>query len=281
MIASPRAPHEDLYFGVEGARLRYRDVGSGCAVLLIHGWTLDLDQWEPQVEALAASFRVIRLDRRGFGLSSGRPSLAADVADLSALCRHLGLKQVAAVGMSQGARVAARLAAIAPELLSCIVLDGPPAGVDGAAAAGNGDVPVAEFRNLVRDRGMAAFRDAWARHPLGQLRSRDPGPRELLERMIARYRGEDLQEPTVNATESWDCPALESIRKPTLVITGALDLESRRNAADLIARKLPLAERAVVPDAGHLANLDNPQAYNTLLLRFLQQHAGARPPLPR
>ena len=47
--------------------------------------------------------------------------------------------------------------------------------------------------------------------------------------------------------------------------------------AEAIARKLPFAKQRVVPDAGHLANLDNPQAYNALLLGFLEQHAGAPP----
>ena len=276
MLTSPLASDRDLYLSVPGARLRYRDTGGGPAVLLIHGWTLDLDMWEPQVEALAGSFRMIRLDRRGFGLSFGRPALTDDVADAQALCRHLALKRVAVVGMSQGARVAASLAAVEADLLSCIVLDGPPAGIAGAGAPGEGDVPLADFRNLVREGGMEAFRRAWTRHPLGQLRTGDPHAHELLRRMIERYRGEDLQQPAASTDESGKCPVLESIRQPALVIGGALDIESRRSAAELIAQKLPRAERHVVPDAGHLVNLDNPQAYNALLLRFLGRHAGAQ-----
>ena len=84
---------------------------------------------------------------------------------------------------------------------------------------------------------MDAFRSAWSRHALVQLRTSDPRARELLSRMIARYRGEDLQQPPVNPIESCDSPALGSIRKPVLVIGGALDIESRRNAAEAIARK--------------------------------------------
>jgi len=91
--------------------------------------------------------------------------------------------------------------------------------------------------------------------------------------MSARYRGEDLQQPPAGVPEAWEHPALELVRKPALVIGGAFDIETRRNAAAAIVGKLPVAERAIVPDAGHLANLDNPQAYNTLLLRFLAQHA--------
>src|SRR5262245_7806954 len=95
----------DRYVEINGARLRYRDEGHGDAIVLIHGWTLDLDMWEPQVGPLSSRFRVLRLDRRGFGLSSGEPGLADDAADVVALCKFLGIAHAAFVGMSQGARV--------------------------------------------------------------------------------------------------------------------------------------------------------------------------------
>ena len=60
--------HRELQ--LPGARLRYRDEGAGRAVVFVHGWTLDLDVWEPQ-PPLAAELRVVRYDRRGFGLSTG------------------------------------------------------------------------------------------------------------------------------------------------------------------------------------------------------------------
>src|SRR4051812_47654234 len=87
-----------------GARLRYRDEGQGRAVVFVHGWTLDLDVWEPQAP-LPATLRMVRYDRRGFGLSNGRPSLAADVADLRLLLTRLDIVNPLLVGMSQGARV--------------------------------------------------------------------------------------------------------------------------------------------------------------------------------
>ena len=58
----------DRYFKVADARLRYRDEGQGPAVMLVHGWTLDLEMWDPQVSALRDGFRLVRLDRRGHGL---------------------------------------------------------------------------------------------------------------------------------------------------------------------------------------------------------------------
>src|SRR5690242_14341866 len=87
-----------------GARLRYRDEGQGRDMVFVHGWTLDLDVWEPQAP-LASHLRMVRYDRRGFGFSTGQPSLAADVADLRVLIERLGVNSPLLVGMSQGARV--------------------------------------------------------------------------------------------------------------------------------------------------------------------------------
>src|SRR3974390_2285380 len=112
--ASREARSADQYFSVNGARIRFRDEGRGPPVVLVHGWTLDLEMWDLQTDALSNAFRIIRLDRRGFGLSSGDPAADLDVADLDALCRDLGLERMALIGMSQGARAVLGFAAANP-----------------------------------------------------------------------------------------------------------------------------------------------------------------------
>jgi pimeloyl-ACP methyl ester carboxylesterase len=184
--------HRDLYIEVKGARLRYRDEGGGPAVALVHGWTLDLEMWAPQAAALSAAYRVIRFDRRGFGLSSGQPSLVRDVADLQAICLTLDLRRVALVGMSQGARVTLQLTGISPAMVSCLVLDGPSSIDTAQVASDPQELPYQDFRMLAQTRGVPAFRKAWMEHPLARLRTDDPHVHELLARMIARYPGRDL-----------------------------------------------------------------------------------------
>src|SRR5580658_9580711 len=95
---------QDQFLQVEGARLCYRDEGAGPPIVLVHGWTLDLEMWDPQVARLRDAFRLVRLDRRGHGLSTGSPAAGQDASDLSSLCQHLGLEDVSLIGMSQGAR---------------------------------------------------------------------------------------------------------------------------------------------------------------------------------
>jgi 3-oxoadipate enol-lactonase len=271
--ATTGAHSADRYFISDGARLRYRDEGQGPTVVLVHGWTLDLEMWEPQVAALRGAFRLVRLDRRGFGLSSGVPVLDRDIADVEALCRHLGLGSVALIGMSQGARVVLGLAVAVPNRVSCLVLDGPP-GFDRGAASDD-DVPLAEYRALIRTRGIDALRSAWAMHPLTQLRTGDRRVRELLKSIIARYPGTDLLETPASHGTIHAPIQPESVATPALIITGEHDLPGRVIAADTLARHLPYAERAVIPGAGHLPNLDSPDAYNNLVRAFLNRHAAA------
>lgn len=271
---SPQPAPLDLYMPAAGALLRYRDEGHGPAALLIHGWTLDLEMWEPQVAALRGSFRLVRFDRRGFGLSSGRASLAADVRDALSLCDRLHLRQFACVGMSQGARVALHLCRVAPERLQCVVLDGPPRILAEDAAEGE-DLPLAEYRSLIARGDLETFRRRWAKHPLMQLETHLPEPRALLERMTGRYGGQDLLREPAGPEDHWDPGTASALTTPALIVTGEHDLPARTRAAEALALALPAGERAVIGAARHIPNLDNPSSYNAVLRAFLERHAGA------
>ena len=269
-LAATAAP--DRWCDSDGATLRYRDQGSGPAVMLVHGWTLNLDMWGPQLASLASCFRTISVDRRGFGLSSGEPSINQDSDDLQALCRHLALARVALVGMSQGARAVMGFALAAPQRISCLVLDGPP---DLFSADAADSAAREQHRALVRAGGIDAFRCEWLKHPLMRLRTRDPSARQALRSMIDRYAGRDLAAAAVDTAKDPLPQQLASLQIPTLVITGEHDVAERIAAADVLARLLPRAQRATVPEAGHLPNLDNPAAYNAILRAFLGHHAAA------
>ncbi len=262
----------DSYLETNGVRLRYREQGQGPAVVLLHGWTLDLDMWNPQAAALARNFRVVRLDRRGFGLSSGEPSIAADVADLRDLCRHQGIDTLALVGMSQGARVAVQFAAAFPRMVSCLILDGPPDLGDHGTVPPPPDLPYAHYCELARLQGLCAFREEWSRHPLTQLKTRHPEAYVLLAHMIARYPGRDL----THAGGHSDVPAatwnFRAVECPVLVINGEFDIESRRRTGKQLASQHPRAEWAAIPDGGHLCSLDHPDAYSDVLRQFLSRH---------
>jgi pimeloyl-ACP methyl ester carboxylesterase len=271
-VSTPPTHAADLYFSVGSTRLRYRDAGSGPVVLLVHGWTLDLDMWDPQVNALRDSFRLISFDRRGHGLSGGTCAPERDCEDLTALCRHLALKRVALIGMSQGVRSVLRFAAASPGQVAALILDGPPA----LHSESDPEVPLERYAGLVRTEGVEAFRHEWASHALMQLRTRDPEMGALVAAMTARYSGNDLKSPATRAEAASARVRPGAVVAPALVLSGEYDLPGRRQAARELAAQLPDAELAVIPAAGHLPNLDNPEHYSQLCRAFLTRHCGPR-----
>lgn len=263
----------DRSFDSGDARLRYRDEGEGEPIVFVHGWTLDLEMWDPQAAEFSRSMRVIRYDRRGHGLSVGAPGPAHDPRDLAALLDHLQLPGATVVGMSQGARTALALAIDRPERVAGLVLDGPP---DFRAATDRDEqLPVARFRELARTAGIEAFRAAWRDDPLMQLHSGDRAATELVARALSRYSGLDLLDPAPPAAAAVDAGAIAALAMPVLIVVGERDTGSRQAAAAWLQGLLPHAGRASIENAGHLPNLDQPRAYGEALRQFLGRRARA------
>jgi pimeloyl-ACP methyl ester carboxylesterase len=260
----------DHYIDVTGARLRYRAAGRGPAIVLVHGWTLDLDMWEPQFAGLAGDHRLIAWDRRGHGLSTGTPEPEQDIVDLEQLLAVLDVGPIAVVGMSQGARTALAWAVRHPQRTCGVVLDGAPRLSGRSPESVCGDDPIAALRALARRDGLQAFRARWLDDPLMRLYGTDRRARSLIRDMIARYDGRDMLQD--GATSRLDEVPSPAAHLPILIVNGEHDTEERRRAGRDLARALPQSRRVVIPDAGHLANLDNPRAYNEALRRFVVLH---------
>lgn len=264
---------KDTFLQVDGARLRYRDEGRGFAVMLLHGWALDLDMWQPQVDAWCERFRTVRFDRRGFGSSSGTPSIEDDMRDVQAVADRLGIARFALLGMSQAGRVALQAAAgLLRARLTCLILDGAPA--EGALPEDGApeEISLSHYREVVLRHGLEAFRKEWNAHPFTQLHSADFMARDLLRRITARYPGSDLLAPMLAAESKADPFPLRSLRMATLVINGELDTERRRTMGAALRDAIPHAERAIIRGCGHLPNLDNPREYNAVIERFIARH---------
>src|ERR1700733_12192275 len=107
-----------------GARLAYEVTGQGRAVVLCHGFGLDLRMWDPQVEPLAARFRVVRYDCRGFGASGPfDPAVPyTHAGDLLALLDHLAIDEAVLAGLSFGGRVVMQAALAAPRCVRGLAL---------------------------------------------------------------------------------------------------------------------------------------------------------------
>jgi 3-oxoadipate enol-lactonase len=253
-----------------GAGLVYEVAGDGPAVVLVHGFGLDMRMWEPQAEHLVARFRVVRYDCRGFGASGPfDPAVPyTHAGDLVALLDHLDIGEAVLAGLSFGGRVVLQTALTAPArvrglILLDAVLDGVPWDPESADA-------LDELARRVQAGGAPAGREAWLAHPLFAAARQRPELAGQLAAMVAGYPGQHwLGHDPHRPGQPRPFDVLEDVAAPTLVAVGGQDVPGFREMSAVLARRIPGAELRVVAGAGHMVNMEQPAAVNELLTRFL------------
>jgi len=262
---------------IEGVSLHVRDTGprTAPALIMLHGFGSSLHTWEPWARALDSTYRVIRFDLPGSGLSAPDPT--GDYADmrsmqlLAALMDTLGIRRATLIGNSMGGRIAWSFAARYPERVDQLVLISP----DGFASPGfeygkPADVPFAlslmryvmpmpllrmSLEPAYADR--RTMTDSLATRYYDLMRA--PGAREA---MLQRMRQTMLINPV---------PLLRQIQASTLLLWGQQDeMIPFSNAADYM-KALPHATLVPLPKVGHLPFEETPAAALIPLRRFLSQ----------
>ena len=255
----------------DGVRLACREDGGEHLPALVFSNSLGtaMRVWDPQVEALRIHFRIIRYDIRGHGQSSvpTRPATIEWLGeDLLAVLDAYGLERAHICGLSLGGLTALWLAATHPERVSRAVF------ANTAARIGSEEMWNARIE-AVQAGGMAAIRDAVV------LRFLSPGF-QAREPERTRHFG-DMLEATDPRGYIAACAALATadlgpivpnITAPSLVIAGALDEATPPSQAAELHRAVPGSEMAVL-DAAHLSSLEQPGAFNALLVQFLAPEA--------
>lgn len=254
--------------------LAYDDVGSGDAVLLIHGGLGDRAMWAAQVPALAQHFRVISPDLRGFGdspLPTGPVSLHVDLHDLLA---SLGVERCHVVSLSFGGRVALDLTLTYPEMVRSLVLIGSGLAGQGWSQESRQQMEVAESKLEVGDltAGIDMEMDFWIAGPTRSLTDVDAavvaGVREMMMRNYRRTYGRQTDEWEVIGIEN-QRERLGEIAVPTLVMVGAEDIPEMRQIADTLTASIRNSRRVEIDDAAHHPHMERAEDVNREILNFL------------
>ena len=255
-----------------GARLAYQMTGDGPAVVLVHGFGLDMRMWQAQAGHLTARYRVVRYDCRGFGGSGPfDPAVGyTHAGDLLTLLDHLGIGQAVLAGLSFGGRVVLQAALAAPARVRGLVLMG--AVLDGVPWDHDSQVAIDLAHDVARARGLGAGRAAWLAHPLFAAARNQPEVSEKLAAMVAAYPGQHWigHDPHEQAGHR-PIEALEELAMPALVMVGEHDVPGFREMSAVLARRIPGARYHVVAGAGHMVSMEQPAAVNEVLTRFLDE----------
>lgn len=260
---------------IGGSTLVWDDVGSGPCVLLIHGFPLCRLLWRPQISALtAAGYRVIAPDLRGFGDSDASSAVAAVdryADDLIELLDHLAVDHVVGVGMSMGGYVLFNLLERFSRHLSAAVFAVTRSLPDDEAGR-------QRRRQLVQEaqhQGPQAVADPFLDLLLPpELRSSRPRLAEEVYGWMVRTSTAGLTAGLLAmAARSDATPLLATVTMPTLVIGAAEDRAIPPEHSRMIASGITNSRLVVIPEAGHLVNLERPLEFNRALLEFLRDTA--------
>ena len=249
---------------VNGERLHYLMEGSGPAVVMIHSMGIDAAMWRGQFDALSGRYTCIAFDCRGHGDSTynGRFVVADVAADHKAGLDRLGIGACHVMGLAMGGPVALSFAAQWPEAVRSLVL--ADTFVD-MREVGGARIP--EWSKNIRATPMEEFGRNYAESRL--MKWAPAGAHDTLARTIAKVPPEAYIDVMKAIFEIDFLDELATVECPALVLWGECDDVTPIEHARQIADGIPGAEMRTIPEAGHIPNIDQPDAFNRHLATFL------------
>ena len=263
------------YIEQSDGRLYYEETGEGEPLVLGHAGFVDSGMCDPQWEAFAQQYRVIRYDMRGFGKSDPAPGPRDRRDDLLQLLQQRQVERAALMGCSMSGTLMLDFALEHPKMVSALVIvssapsgyqpagDPPPEIVEMFSAAKQGDTAhVSELQMRL-----------WIDGPTRQPDQVNPEVRQRASAMnrIPVERGTFFR-ADLQPVEPLDPPAiarLGSVQAPTLILAGALDYPTTILASDLMAEGIPGAQKHIFARSAHLPNMEQPDEFTRVVLDFL------------
>lgn len=260
------------YLELEDGKLYYEEAGQGEALILSHAGFVDSGMWDAQWEAFTQYYRVIRFDMRGFGKSSIGQTPISRRQDLLNVMNQLNIERATLLGCSLSGEVILDFALEHPERTAAlIVVSAVPSGFEM-----QGEPPrylmemmqAAQASDLEQasELQLRIWVDGMYREP-NQV---NPHVRKQAKAMNAlALQGGGWMNEEVQPLDPPAVKRLDEIQVPTLVIAGALDHPETLRGAAVMAAEIEGAKQMILPDTAHMLNMEQPEAFNEVVLDFV------------
>ena len=252
-----------------GQTISWLQSGRGRTLILLHGFPLHAGMWDELHATTPHGWTLITPDLRNLGESRGTPALSVDdhAGDVLALLRHLGCEDAVIGGLSMGGYIVLAVHRMAPQRCRALVLADTRAEPDTDEAKANR----VRLQATARDRGPGAVLEAMLPKLVGPAAHAAGVVPERL-RAIART---NTAEGVVDGLEALKTrpdarPTLAAIACPTLIVVGADDALTPPSSAETLRDGIAGAQLVVLPDAGHMSNLEQPVPFALALWSFLR-----------
>lgn len=254
----------EIYYEEKGER-------SKPSLILIHAFPLTRKMWEEQMEPLSKQFHVVRYDVRGFGNSTdthAQITFEQHADDLLSLIQKLQLNKPILCGLSMGGYIALRFCERHPEAVGGLILADTKAEADGNEAK----IKRAQGVQAIMNQGLVPFLEGFVK---GAISSHSAEARPSLPETIKALALENSplfvsSALIAMAGRSDTTEALKKFEFPVLIIVGKEDKLTPVEQSEKMKSFIPQAKLVVIPQVGHLSNLEAPQAFNEAVLWFLR-----------
>jgi 3-oxoadipate enol-lactonase len=254
---------------VNGVTIAYDDRGAGLPIVFLHAFPLNRRMWAQQEAVLSQRFRTICIDLRGHGESDApfwRYSLEQYAQDVNEVLTGLGIPKAVFVGLSMGGYLEFTLCRLYPERVLGLVL---------ADTRAEADTPEqVRWRFDLAQQTAAIGTSAIIAEMLpkllaGKRYERDPDLVDRVRAMLAAAPVAGIIGDLMAMAERPDSTRLlSSITVPVLLLVGQDDVLTTPADAERMATRIAHSELIVIPDAGHLSNMEQPDHFNRAIDRF-------------
>lgn len=263
------AKEERVHTQLNNITIGYSDQGTGLPIVFLHAFPLNRTMWATQERLLSSQFRIITIDLRGHGESDAplwRYTLEQSAGDVSALLGHLEIRRALFVGLSMGGYILFAFYRRYAARVKGLILADTKAQAD-TEEGKNGRFQLAQ---IAYKKGPSAIADVMIPKLLSPA-TIQTNP-DLVQQVRAMIEGNQI------SGIAWDLMAmaerpdsvalLKRITCPTQIIVGELDQATPPSDAKLMAEQIPHARLAIIPNAAHLANLEQPETFNQIVATF-------------
>jgi pimeloyl-ACP methyl ester carboxylesterase len=262
---------------VHKTKLYYTDSGPSnkTALVFLHAFPFSHAMWDEQAKLCTPHFRVITYDHRGQGRSEDKDTpfiFEFFIDDLITLLDDLHIEKAILCGLSMGGYVALRTVERSPERVLGLVLCDTRSESDSDTTK----LKRAADLRLLQEQGLSVYAEKFMKGALASSTfTSQPAILERARGMILGNSPEGVQHMLLAlATRTDTTAALGTIRVPTLLLVGEQDAITPVAASETMHKLIPHSALEVIPNAGHLSNLENPEIFNRHLLFFLKKWAA-------
>jgi pimeloyl-ACP methyl ester carboxylesterase len=245
----------------------------GLSVVFIHGFPFNLEMWKPQLSAFSNAIRFIAYDVRGHGASSigdGQYTIELFVDDLIALLGYLNIKKTVLCGLSMGGYIALRAYEKHPDRISGLILCDTKSEPDTNEAKIKRAASIKE----IKESGVAVYADNFVKSIFWEKTfDKNPEIVKAIKQMICNNSPIGICGTLLALASRTDTTqALSFINIPTCIMVGEYDKLISLSNAQAMHKAIIGSELHILPEAGHMSNLENDLEFNKRISSFLKKH---------